>query len=67
MKTADINTTLIERYLILLKNLSSDDKLELIARLSKSMKAIKKPKIIHGNPYSVLLLLTNQQMSLLKD
>ena len=44
MKTADININLIESYLELLKNLSSDCKLELIARLSKSMKTTKKAK-----------------------
>lgn len=44
MKTADININLIESYLELLKNLSSDSKLELIARLSKSMKTTKKAK-----------------------
>ena len=41
MKAADINTTLIDNYFSLLKNLSSDNKLELIARLSKSMKTSK--------------------------
>lgn len=44
MKAADINTTLIDNYFSLLKNLSSDHKLELIARLSKSMKSSKKAK-----------------------
>lgn len=44
MKTSDINTTLIDNYFSLLKNLSSDSKLELIARLSKSMKTSKKTK-----------------------
>lgn len=44
MKTADINTTLIDNYFSFLKNLSSDSKLELIARLSKSMKTTKKTK-----------------------
>lgn len=44
MKTADINTTLIDSYFSLLKNLSADSKLELIARLSKSMKTSKKTK-----------------------
>ena len=44
MKTSDINTTLIDNYFSFLKNLSSDSKLELIARLSKSMKTTKKSK-----------------------
>ena len=42
MKAADINTTLIDNYFSFLKNLSPDNKLELIARLSKSMKSSKK-------------------------
>lgn len=44
MKTADINTNLVETYYTLLKSLSPDNKLELIARLSKSMKTTKKTK-----------------------
>ena len=44
MKATDININLIESYLGLLENLSSDNKLELIARLSKSMKNTKKSK-----------------------
>lgn len=42
MKTADINTNLIDSYYTLLKNLSPNNKLELIARLSKSMKTTRK-------------------------
>jgi len=42
MKTADLNTTLIDSYYTLLKSLSPNNKLELIARLSKSMKTTKK-------------------------
>ena len=42
MKTADLNTTLIDSYYTLLKSLSPNNKLELIARLSKSMKTSKK-------------------------
>lgn len=42
MKTADINASLINSYYTLLKNLSPNNKLELIARLSKSMKTTKK-------------------------
>ena len=41
MKTADINTNLIESYYTILKSLSANNKLELIARLSKSMKTTK--------------------------
>jgi len=44
MKTEDLSITLIDGYLGLLKNLSPDNKLELIARLSKSMKSTKKAK-----------------------
>ena len=44
MKAADINTNLIDSYFTLLKSLSPDNKLELIARLSKSMKTTKKAK-----------------------
>jgi len=42
MKATDINTNLIDSYFTLLKSLSPDNKLELIARLSKSMKTTKK-------------------------
>ncbi|MBX2930743.1 MAG: hypothetical protein KF781_02210 [Chitinophagaceae bacterium] len=42
MKTADLDTTLIDSYYTLLKSLSPNNKLELIARLSKSMKTTKK-------------------------
>ncbi|MBS1776108.1 MAG: hypothetical protein JSS64_07485 [Bacteroidetes bacterium] len=42
MKTADLNTNLIDSYFTLLKSLSPNNKLELIARLSKSMKTTKK-------------------------
>lgn len=44
MNTADINTALIDSYFSLLKSLSPNSKLELIARLSKSMKTTKKTK-----------------------
>lgn len=42
METDEINTTLIDSYYTLLKSLSSNNKLELIARLSKSMKTTNK-------------------------
>ena len=38
MKTIDANTTLIEGYLRLLNNLSPDNKLDLISKLSLSVK-----------------------------
>lgn len=44
MNTADINTNLIDCYFTLLKSLSANNKLELIARLSKSMTISSKPK-----------------------
>lgn len=44
MKSADINTILIDNYFSYLKNLSVDTKLELISRLSKSMKTSKNTK-----------------------
>jgi len=39
MKTADINTTLIEGYLQLLDNLSPSNKLDLISKLTASVKS----------------------------
>ncbi len=44
MKTSDLNINLIAIYFELLKNLSADSKLELIAKLSNSMKTKKKKK-----------------------
>lgn len=44
MKSSDINMSLVDSYFTLLKSLSPNDKLELIARLSKSMKTKKKAK-----------------------
>lgn len=38
MKAVDINNSLVDSYYTLLRNLSPNNKLELIARLSKSMK-----------------------------
>ncbi len=46
MKTADLNTNLIDSYFKLLKSLSPNNKLELIAKLSKSMKTTKKSRDI---------------------
>ena len=43
MKSADLKFNLIDSYLGLLKNLSPDSKLELISRLSDSLKGSKKP------------------------
>ena len=44
MKTADININLVDSYYTLLKSLSPNNKLELIARLSKSMKTTETKK-----------------------
>lgn len=44
MKTADIKTNLVDSYYTLLKSLSSNNKLELIARLSYSMKIRQQTK-----------------------
>jgi len=44
MKPEDININLVDSYFTLLKNLSPNNKLELISRLSKSMKTQKKVK-----------------------
>lgn len=44
MKAADINTTLIDGYLRLLDNLSQGNKLDLISRLTTSVKADKQDK-----------------------
>jgi len=41
MKQTDLNTDLIGSYFALLKNLSANNKLELIAMLSKSLKTTK--------------------------
>ena len=38
MKAIDINTTLIDGYLQLLSNLSADNKLDLISKLTQSVK-----------------------------
>lgn len=38
MRTANVTANLIDNYFMLLKNLSPDNKLDLIARLSKSLK-----------------------------
>lgn len=44
MKPTDININLVDSYYTLLKSLSPNNKLELIARLSKSMKTTKVKK-----------------------
>ena len=41
---SNINTSIVDSYLILLKNLSTNNKLELIAKLSKSLKTPSKKK-----------------------
>jgi hypothetical protein len=38
MNTADINTKLIDSYMSLLKNMSAKNKLDLISRLTKTVK-----------------------------
>jgi hypothetical protein len=38
MNTADINTKLIDSYISLLKNMSSQNKLDLISKLTKTVK-----------------------------
>lgn len=43
MKAADIKFNLIDSYLELLKSLSPDNRLELISKLSDSLKGSKKP------------------------
>jgi hypothetical protein len=50
MNSADINPFPIDSYFSLLKNLSEDDKLELIALLSDSVQKRKKPtkRAIHS-------------------
>ncbi len=42
MKTSELNTSMLDSYYRLLENLSPDNKLELISRLSRSMKTTKK-------------------------
>ena len=44
MRSSDINANLVDCYYALLKNLSPNNKLELIAQLTKSIKKIKKIK-----------------------
>lgn len=53
MKTADVNIELIESYFALLKSLSPKHKVELIAKLSMSLKTTKKAndnswKLLYG-------------------
>lgn len=44
MKAADPNINILQGYLSLLESLSPDGKLEIIARLSDSLKTSKQPK-----------------------
>lgn len=48
MKTPDLNINLLDSYLGLIKNLSHDSKLELISKLSSSLKSksVKKEKTL---------------------
>lgn len=67
MKTADINTGLIDSYFNLLRSLSPDNKLELIAKLSKSMKTTKKTKDISWKPLFGALLLDQSANDFVED
>ena len=49
MKAAYLKFNLIDIYLGLLENLSSDNKLELISKLSDSLKSSKKPTGKHSD------------------
>jgi hypothetical protein len=44
MNTAKLNKTIVDNYLILLDNLSVDNKLEIISKLSESLKTKKNRK-----------------------
>ncbi len=44
MKTANVNTNLIDAHLVLLKSLNPENKLALIAKLSQSLKTKQKEK-----------------------
>jgi hypothetical protein len=48
MKAANLKFNLIDSYLGLLQNLSTDNKLELISKLSDSLKSSKKPTENHS-------------------
>ena len=45
MQTIDVNKKLVDSYLELLKNLNANSKLDLISKLSDSLKSGKKNKI----------------------
>ncbi len=49
MKAANLKFNLIDSYLGLLENLSPDNKLELISKLSDSLKSSKKPIERHSD------------------
>lgn len=67
MSTPDVNINLVDSYYTLLKNLSPNNKLELIARLSKSMKTTKVKKILPGKHYLAPGKLTNLLTILLNN
>ena len=67
MNNADINTTLIDSYFTLLKGLSADNKLELIAKLSKSMKTAKKEKDVSWKALFGALKLDQSADDFIKD
>ena len=57
MKTANLKFNLIDSYLGLLKNLSPDNKLDLISKLSDSLKGTQKPlEKSLGNLYGAFIL-----------
>lgn len=45
MGSTNLNKDLVDSYYMMLKGLSQNNKLELIARLSESMKTVKKNKV----------------------
>lgn len=60
MKTADFNNRLTDAYLELLKNLDPNSKLDLISKLTKSIKSDLKDKKMFSKRLSVLG--TNQKV-----
>ncbi len=61
MNTADINTKLIDSYVGLLKNLSISNKLDLISRLTQSLKS----DMDKGNSFFLKLMVLGTVMNLL--
>lgn len=67
MKTADINTGLIDSYFTLLRSLSPNHKLALIAKLSQSIKTTKMPKDISWKPLFGALVLNQSANDFVSD